>query len=350
MHFTLFLSLIITLVYANFYNPKLKQGTLTCNSYGCPPTNSTIPSDHCIVANGANYYVSPCTKASTPYCNTTTGLCTANPAISALSYPGEACISSSNCYNGASCNKGICSGNSYLQECSSHEDCSPGLMCGQTNKCIGQIAIGVSGCRDYHDCVNYASCNLTYSSLNGVCVQYATLKNGAVVTDCENGFSHMCASATCSKTGEDFYSTIGVCTDAPMSTSALPTSCAADTDCQGTNSDGLFLTTCECGYTNPGKAFCKPFIGDVPGQNFIKAWVSAMKATNKVCNTARRAANACLTVAGAYESALMATWEFDYYTALQGNDACVKAVITDDYWQPSGSIFLMLSCISALFL
>jgi len=130
----------------------------------------------------------------------------------------------------------------------------------------------------------------------------------------------------------------------------LPTNCTMDTDCQGTNGIDIFLSTCTCGYNNAGTAFCKPFIGDQPGVNFITTWVGAMKKTDKKCNTARRTTDQCLQRVGAYDDTLVATWLYDNYPLIQGNDACVQAVLTSDYWvTPSGGLFIVLTGMFSLF-
>jgi len=227
--------------------------------------------------------------------------------VNQISYPGEACSSNSQCYNSQACTRGFCNGLAYLSTCSTHEQCAPGLRCGQNLKCVPQIDIGISGCRDANDCVNSASCNATYSSLNGICFQYASVPLGQIVTDCAYGFSYLCSTGTCQKVGTDYYASLGVCVEAPASMSKLPTNCTMDTDCQGTNGIDIFLSTCSCGFNKLGTAFCQPFIGDQPGVNFITTWVSALKKTDKKCNTARRTTSQCLQVVGAYDDTLVAT-------------------------------------------
>lgn len=343
----LVLPVLFVIATANYFTPRLQESKVSCSSYMCEPSNVVIPPTNCIQVSGSNVYINPCSTLSAPYCNTTSTLCTSSPiGTTQISYPGESC--GGGCFNNAQCNNNICQGKNNLDSCQSHGECSPGLMCAENKKCLAQLGIGLSGCRDYNDCVNSAACNLTYSSVNGICLEYATVATGQTVTDCVGGFSHLCETGICSLSGEVFGS-LGVCIEAPTSVGRIPKNCTLDTDCQGSNGNDIFLSTCQCGYNNQGTAFCKPFIGDLPGLNFIETWASAMQKTVGKCNTVRRAAQQCLQKVGAYESTLLATWEFEYFPELQGNDACIKAVYTSPYWsRPSGSVVLIITGLYAL--
>jgi len=123
-------------------------------------------------------------------------------------------------------------------------------------------------------------------------------------------------------------------------------------DCQGTDGQNIVLSTCTCGWNNNGTAFCAPLVGDQPGVNYVTSTVSILKKTVNKCNTARRGMEGCLKTIGesVYHDAIVAWWGFYYYPQLQGNDVCVKTIISHDYWYgPSGGLFIILSGILSLF-
>ncbi|CAG9323147.1 unnamed protein product [Blepharisma stoltei] len=337
----LVLAMVLAISSARWLNNHSEDllSTISCKSYSCKTSNVTIPTGSCGLVSGTNVYLTPCSSTSTtPYCNTTNLnlTCRATPAVAALqNYPGEPCSAQTDCKFGI-CTSSKCTGQSKGDTCTLHEQCNPGLMCSAGGVCATQIGIGVSGCRSYLDCVNYASCNATYSSSNGTCTQYSTVANGLVVTDCQNGLSEMCASGYCTKTG-NFYGQLGVCSTAPTSSKTLPTNCTQNTDCLGTDGTNMYLSTCQCGYNSAGQSYCNPFIGDAPGQSLINKWVTALKASASVCNTVRRDADSCLSLIGKLDDINAADFYWNYYPKVQGNDLCVQSIYTSLYWAASNA-------------
>ncbi|CAG9313383.1 unnamed protein product [Blepharisma stoltei] len=334
------LSLALILVISSARRIDIREdedmlSAVSCKAYTCKTSNVTIPSGSCGVVVNSNVYLKPCSTVdpTTSYCNYTNFnfTCTATPTSSSLqNYPGEPCSTQSDCKFGT-CTKSVCTGVSKGSSCVIHEQCSPGLRCSSGGVCVDQLAIGVSGCRSYADCVNYASCNATYSSSNGVCTQYHSVANGLVVTDCENGFSEMCATGYCIKTGS-WFGQLGTCAIAPTSTKTMPVSCAQNTDCLGTDGTNMMLSSCQCGYNSGAKSYCSAFIGDTPGQNLLSMWLKALKASASICNTVRRDADPCLSLIGYLDYITAADFYWNYYSQVQGNDLCVQNILTKAYW------------------
>ncbi|CAG9329523.1 unnamed protein product [Blepharisma stoltei] len=331
--------LLVNFAVGRWLENPLKATALTCGVYQCAPTSIVITDGNCgKIFENKFYYLQVCPSSSTlSYCNTTSLTCVATPAAAALqSYPGEPCVSQSDCIYGT-CTASVCAGAKLNEKCTIHEQCNPGLRC-YGGSCVVQLAIGSAGCRDEQDCVNYSGCNMTYSSQNGTCIQYASLSDNLVVTDCANGLSEMCASGYCSHFGS-WYSTLGICKSAPMTVGTVPVACTADTDCLGTDGTNLVLSKCQCGYNNLGQSYCAPFIGDSSGINLISSWITALK-NSTGCNTSRRSTNQCLKLTGHYSQIQSAIYGFNYYPQIINNDACVKAIYTATYWNYDSSVIL----------
>lgn len=327
--------LFFILARANYYLPPENDelSTQTCGKYQCTPTTISIPSASCgTVTNIDTFNLQICANpSSVPYCNTTTLECTAIPNLAPLqSYPGEPCIAQSDCLYGT-CTSQICVGQGVNGACTSHAMCAPGYRCSNGGTCQAQIAIGVTGCRDYHDCVNWGGCNSTYSSSNGTCIQYATVNNGELVTDCISGYSNLCKTGFCKKS-QGWFSNIGTCSKAPYSSSTTPMSCTVDTDCKGSDGTNIYLSKCVCGYNSAGTSYCMPFIGDAVGILLISTLTTALKSAG-VCNTGRRSTKECMKLLNKESSTTSVIYGFDYYPLTINNDACVKQIYTPEYWQ-----------------
>lgn len=311
-----------------------------CGVYQCTTSSIFIPSTQCgKVFESRFYYLQVCSATSElSYCNTTSFNCTAMPSISkSTAYPGENCATNSDCiYN--SCANSVCVGIKMNQKCIIHEQCDPGLRC-FAGSCIAQLLIGQSGCRDYQDCVNHAGCNLTYSSQNGVCFEYASVGTNSIVTDCRSSLSEMCKSGYCSQFGS-WYSSLGLCKEAPMSLKTLPTECAQDTDCLGYDGSNVVMSRCQCGYNNLGQSYCSPFIGDPAGVSVISTWVNILKNSTS-CNTSRRTAQMCLQKSSQYDKLQSVIFGYENYAQTLNNDLCIKTIYTSAYWNYSLEIKLI---------
>jgi hypothetical protein len=129
---------------------------------------------------------------------------------------------------------------------------------------------------------------------------------------------------------------------AVSSNATLPTTCDSVTSCGSKSfvvSDVNYTLTgdCECGYNNVGAAYCSLHPGDSIYQKYIqyyKKWAASSDV--KKCNTIRRNAAYCM----------QSVWDnddtelFQYYEAytsmypkLQNNDACVKAIYTNTFYE-----------------
>ena len=303
-----------------------------CSAFSCATSKIHKPfSNSCISPYSSSItYLWQCPAESTAnFCNTTSMACQVPPASAPLAYVGESCVLASDCYL-SSCFQGTCKGFAANTACTSHEQCDVGLMCSSRSlTCQPQVAAGAGGCRSYLECVNWATCNMTYTSENGTCVEYASLANGAAVTDCSGGFSYMCASGYCYKKYP--FSPTGVCRAAPVSNYTLPLACTASSNCTGVLNGALVVSQCVCGYNPYGTSYCAPFIGDPPGQTMLISWNFALKKSG-VCNTARRGSSDCMKRIGMLKNTTQATLGFYRYPLYIANDACIKEIYTPEYY------------------
>lgn len=327
------LLLLIHIIAAD-YLPDLSSYTTTsvCSAYSCATSKIQKPfSNSCISPYSATQtYLWECPADSTAnFCNTTSMSCQVPKALPSLAYVGEACVSTSDCYL-SSCFQGACKGLSVNTKCTSHEQCDLGLRCSAFNfTCQGQIPVNATGCRSYMDCVNWATCNMTYTSQNGTCIEYSSLQNSKRVTDCSGSFSYMCASGYCLKKYN--FDATGVCSSPPVSNFTLPKICTSDSNCTGVMNGLGVNSQCVCGFNLYGNKYCTPFIGDPPGQDMLISWNRALKLTGK-CNTARRGSSGCMEMTGKLQNTTQATLGFYYYSRYIGNDACIKSIYNADYY------------------
>jgi hypothetical protein len=99
---------------------------------------------------------------------------------------------------------------------------------------------------------------------------------------------------------------------------------------------------CECGYNNAGTAYCSLHPGDSIYQKYIqyyKKWAASSDVMK--CNTFRRNAAYCRQSVWDSDDAEL----FEYYEAytsmypkLQNNDACVKAIYTNSFYQEQDDV------------
>lgn len=341
--------LIILLVAADYLPHLPLHASADCKKYSCAPSSiSKQFSKSCIYTpSGSNQvYLWTCsTSSTTNYCNTTSGSCQVPPPTTDLSYVGETCKSTSDCYL-SSCLKGTCRGLARDKPCNSHDQCDIGLRCDTKSlSCQPQIYTGEPGCRSYYDCVNWATCNSTYNSLNGVCIAYHTVPNGKTVTDCVSSFSYLCESAYC--VSKFSLGKIGICSDPPVSLNLLPKSCSTNLDCPGIVAGKSVNSECACGYNSLALSYCSPFIGDLPGKKMIWAWKAALPLTTN-CNTVRRGSDQCLKMIGKLGNVTMSTLGYYFYSRYVANDACVKVIYNYDYFY-SEAVLVTLALSSFLF-
>ena len=319
-----------------------------CKKYSCAPsTVSKQFSKSCVFSpsGSSQVYLWACSSTSTTnYCNTTSGSCQVPPPSNQLSYVGEPCTSTSDCYL-STCLKSTCRGLARDKPCRSQEQCDMGLRCDtRTLSCQPQIYVNETGCRSYYDCVNWATCNMTFNSHNGVCLPYHSVPTGKLVTDCVSGFSYLCESAYC--TPNFSIGKLGICSDPPVSLNTMPKSCSTNFDCPGKVAGRNVNSNCVCGYNSIGFSYCSPFIGDFPGKRMLYSWKAALPLTSN-CNTARRGSDKCLNMVGKLGNITQATLGYYFYSRYLANDDCVKLIYNYDYYY-SGSV--AVSLISSLFL
>lgn len=307
-----------------------------CKKYSCA-TSSTKKkyANSCVYSpsGSASVYLWTCPIDSTAnYCNLTSGTCQVPQTSAHISYVGESCKTSSDCIL-STCIKSICRGLGRDKSCTSHEQCDMGFRCNiRTLTCQPQIPVNETGCRSYLDCVNWATCNSTYSTLNGTCYEYHSLPVGSVVTDCVNSFSYLCKSGYC--TSQFAIGRLGVCVAAPVSYNIMPKICSSNLDCIARIGTKNITSTCSCGFNSLGSSYCSPMIGDLPGVTMIYSWKSALKLAGN-CNTARRGSDGCLRSIQKLGNVTRGTLGFYNYARYVSNDLCVKYIYNYQYWYGS---------------
>lgn len=227
--------------------------------------------------------------------------CVLNPAPAAPAYPGEACSESSDC-NTNNCVNGICIGKQLNQPCESDGDCAPGLHCDDvTKKCIKLLGLQTACIRDAQCDYSYY-CQIKPGSSAGQCAEYFDISDDEEVDSCisPSEFDYKCKSGSCGAVNNGVYK----CYSKYRRT--YPTlDCTSDFDCIVPNTP--YTSTCNCGYSRTGTAYCKTLVGDDPYVNFnkyYKNWLSSGKA--KDCNTMRRGELSCMSK----------HWDVESYNAL----------------------------------
>ena len=318
-----------------FISILLKAISITCPSYSCPPAGFTFKdSSTCMQERNTSIYLQSCPSGTV--CNSETSVCGPPESSYELGYAGDRCTSNSKC-SSFSCVSGTCEGKNLNSSCSDHEDCNPGLRCSQSGICINLIQIGQSGCTDDYECANNAGCNVTGST--GTCIEYFSQPIEAFVNDCNNGVSKLCKTAECIKLPK--FSLLGKCKIATQSLNSIPNNCSSNIDCKGTDGVDFFTGFCSCGFNANRNAYCSPFPGDMPGLAYYSVWKNALGASVGICNTLRRFSESCLELIGFKERVLEVTWGYVYYSQIQNNDACVKNVLTEDYYGSDDSGLLL---------
>ena len=334
-----------TIFNSQFFN--ITPSSFGCQAHSCANLQGWQAGTCLTFTEATNgYAINPCDPDSQdPYCdfrraernkwrNVTCG-----PAPSApLKHPGDPCQYGDECYSG-SCLNGFCRGIAEGQSCRSSEECNVGLYCESLNylfTCQPLIYTGSSGCGSDYDCVNSAGCNYGANGPPGVCVTYYTLPLGSQVACSVDGLSNLCGSGACYNGGNGL---LGICVPPPVSSSPLPTLCTVGGQCTGRNQVGQsFVGTCVCGYNGNGSSYCKPFIGDAPGINYLTATISFLAPAGPIglCQTTRRFSQDCFDLVAQNIGQDPRIWYsqylyFTYYPYLVDNDECVKATYTNEY-------------------
>lgn len=340
------------------HSPALKQVNPSCLRYMCAPANLTLAPNACIHYENSTYYLHSCANNTdgTTFCSTDLNdnnddnFCQVPPAEpNGLAWAGERCVSNSSCLtNYCSESSKLCVGAGQGEDCSSNVDCGAGLFC-TGGQCTPLQGLGKVCATDF-DCANYLGCNRT-SLFYGTCMQYFSVPIGAHVSDCDaDSTSYLCASGSCLLQS---FNGAGVCIKPIVSVKTPPQSCQSDQDCVGTSGSQAFQSSCQCGYNPTGTAYCAPFLGDSSGHDYLyyMSRLISMNVTQQ-CNTVRRFDYGCI-------NSLPITWGktviafsilYQYYTELQGNDNCVKAVYTAYYWKYSfGGVLLVSAAAIGLF-
>lgn len=323
---------------------------LKCLTYQCAYPH--LPQGVCIERDDQRYSLYPC-SADLPYCPVdfygAKSACTDEPAPPLPpAYIGDSCSSASPCEFGL-CEAGLCTGGKERSKCVSHEQCGLGLRC-ISGMCALLLPPEAWGCRSDEDCDLTSGCNGLKGAWNGICVPYYSIVNGGVVTSCLNGQSSLCHSGFCFATTNEKYPTFH-CISAPISRQALPIACRSDEDCKGQSYPWTFQSTCECGYSATGTAYCSPLPGDPSGLALtasLRELASQLK--NNSCHTVRRWQDDCLRKV---DDDLFQTYARNrlvhtMYAKLQENDVCVKSILTREYWDWSRSLSLGLVLVSVL--
>lgn len=305
---------------------KIEDPKYTCPKYQCG--TETLPEDNCMRRDQPNdtYNLQLCTgnKVCVAGMFANKGYCyDPNPAESG-GLPGDPCTVNDDCQGAyTTCENQICKGGVTGASCDDQDDCDVGYACQNvpTNAvCQKMIAVG-GACGDYMTnnlCVNGAVCN------NGICVEYFSQPNGAIVDTasapsvCMSGYWEVAQERTDKS----------ICRPAPRSPNLpMPIKCDIGTNCY--SSDGLYSLPCACGFNSNGQGYCPIFPGDDLYQNYLKAVKAyATPANVSSCHyldMGQRACNASEEVFAAVEETLRMAVMYPY---LQDNDACVSAIFT----------------------
>jgi hypothetical protein len=281
----------------------------------------------CLYIKSSTAYVSSCEDSE--YCPKVTqgnSTCILKPTPSEeKGFPGEACSRDRDCLY-PNCQKGTCVGKHWLESCEASFECDVGLYCNQEKICWVQKE-EYSRCSRDSECKNNMACNFWTRADDGECRRYFSLKNKEWVFNCEDHNSLLCHSGNCGGPGGK-----GVCIDG-IKPRYLDPSCESNEDCPGESYGWQFYSSCDCGLNSKGKGFCRPFLGDYLGKEYIemvKKWYDSNEI--HTCHTDLRESSKCLSKWKDYEKYLVKYYEWRYYAALQENSDCIKKTFNSFYW------------------
>lgn len=304
----------------------LSQG-LSCPKYECKPSNMIFSKDTCLYSQGSTNYLSSCSaKEYCPLVTTKNSTCTTSPEPSDNPlYPGETCSKDLDCLSDDCLNQ-VCVGKPENSTCEESSECDVGLYCSRDFICEAQKD-ELDYCHKDTDCKNNMGCYKWDYEKHGQCIKYYSLPRKEFVFDCEDNFSLFCESGNCGGPGGK-----GVCIES-IKPRYLLYACESDEDCVGESFGWQFYGECECGLNPTGTAYCKPFLGDYIGLQYlkmIKAWYESSELQK--CHTMIRSSVQCLSNWQSYGKYLKALYWWRNYPYLQMNDECVKDMFTYYYW------------------
>lgn len=261
---------------------------MSCPAYVCKPETLNMNRATCTFYQNFTYYLQVCDFGY--YCDLTSGTLNStcewptqpiNPPV--VNWVGEYCNYMTFCKHG-NCYEGLCRGIAVDELCSSNADCDIGLFC-KAGTCMEQIEEGEQGCVYDTDCVNSAGCN------SGVCTAYFSIDEGEMVSNCTGNINLLCESSYCIQSLSSF-----VCLPSLTSQGELPVSCTGNQDCMSAPTKyGSIATNCTCGKNPLGTAYCPLFLGDSPGQDYLKVLKSWTRSDLILsCNTERRFDYTCM--------------------------------------------------------
>jgi hypothetical protein len=140
----------------------------------------------------------------------------------------------------------------------------------------------------------------------------------------------LCESGICEPTFDAFGSMSGgKCVEATV-TPDYPRTCEEDVDCgAGVFAEGI----CTCGRNPDGKAFCEPYFGDQPKQDYLNLLKKHLKSPNiHFCQTTERFSEDCFKITGVVPHAIykQITLISENPVAFLENDECTKAILHGD--------------------
>lgn len=318
---------------------------LNCGHFMCdqdPPSWTEVFSTCVRSDNNSTFYLTPCVndQRKQTYCpplydGNSLSNCTWPVLNYDTLYPNEqGCSMSAGCGSGSQCIDNICVGSNFTQTCSSNFECSPGLRC-VNQECDVQLNVNDTGCFSDTDCVNTCGCDRNaFGSLTGTCVPYFSIPTGSQVLACNQYNSLLCESGQCLP-GSDLSP--ATCIEAFKSPKATPMECSNVEMCYATtDSNVTVFSDCVCGVNSEAKSYCLPFLGDLAGQNLLsnlKIWVTSMAVSG--CNTERRFDWMCQKdwATAKADNLYLALAYYNLLPMLQGNDECVQAIYTNNYYE-----------------
>jgi hypothetical protein len=308
----------------SFLLPAVLAG---CPSVACKPSAMEFAPSTCIYANSTAVYLAVCQSAD--YCPPVTAgnsTCAApQPPAPGKAWPGEPCSSNATCITGV-CINSTCIGSHWLQPCTDTSQCHVGLFCNNATVCW-PLRKQYGPCSSDYDCQNNMACMKWDNNQQGQCIEMYSLPQQEWVYDCENRLSKFCLSGNCGGPGGK-----GVCIDG-IKPRYLDNECTEDSQCVGESFGWQFYSKCQCGYNAQGTGYCKPFLGDYLGKQYLSAlkeWLASEEIQN--CHTERRMSEVCMAGWSGYKDYLKKMYLWQDFPLLQNNDACVKEIYTNYYW------------------
>lgn len=306
----------------------LKSPSSVCWKYQCL---SEGLGQTCIYpeASTKTYLLSKCDESlPNPYCDfsdmSANVTCSSYPTTSvSQSYPGEPCLTTSNCLYGTCINK-FCFSKVLNSICTENSECNPGLRCNK-NICKPLLVDGESCINDY-DCELASGCN------KGICTKYLSVIPGDAVSDCQTGDSSslFCESFSC------YYDTTShnaTCIS-PFQSLNVPIECNSYQECIGTSKIGEITvtktTSCDCGMNADGKKYCFPQDGEEVAITFRKNWKKFINSgLMHRCNTVRRFDQECFDLSAytsKYAKMMNAYHSYFYYPELVDSSECTRFI------------------------